>query len=183
MRLSKPRVEMMEQSDWDEEQNQLMNRNFPDLVPPNIHKTIIHHTKLMKRWSVFANHVLNKSTLPGREREMAILRTGWLCRAGYEWAHHVEIGKREGLTQEEIEAIKQGSDDPIWSDIDKSLLKAVEELLNDCFISDDTWNALSKKFNQQQLMDIVFAVGNYNLVSMALNTFGVQLEDGYVNEV
>ena len=183
MRLSKPRVEMMEQSDWDEEQNQLMNRNFPDLVPPNIHKTIIHHTKLMKRWSVFANHVLNKSTLPGREREMAILRTGWLCRAGYEWAHHVEIGKREGLTQEEIDAIKKGPDAPIWSGVDKSLLKAVEELLNDCFISDDTWNALSKKFNQQQLMDIVFAVGNYNLVSMALNTFGVQLEDGYVNEV
>ena len=183
MRLSKPRVEMMEQSDWDEEQSQIMNRNFPELVPPNIHKTIIHHTKLMKRWMVFANHVLNKSSLPAREREMAILRTGWLCRAGYEWAHHVEIGKREGLTQEEIEAIKQGPDAQIWSDVDRSLLKAVEELLNDCFISDDTWNALSQKFNQHQLMDIVFAVGNYNLVSMALNTFGVQLEEGYVNEV
>ena len=183
MRLSKPRVEMMEQSDWDEEQNQIMNRNFPDLVPPNIHKTIIHHTKLMKRWMVFANHVLNKSSLPGREREMAILRTGWLCRAGYEWAHHVEIGKREGLTQEEIEAIKHGPDAQVWSDLDRSLLRAVEELLNDCFISDDTWNALSQKFNQQQLMDIVFAVGNYNLVSMALNTLGVQLEEGYVNEV
>ena len=183
MRLSKPRVEMMEQSDWDEEQNQIMNRNFPDLVPPNIHKTIIHHTKLMKRWMVFANHVLNKSSLPGREREMAILRTGWLCRAGYEWAHHVEIGKREGLTPEEIEAIKQGPDAKIWSDIDRSLLRAVEELLDDCFISDNTWNALSQKFNRHQLMDIVFAVGNYNLVSMALNTFGVQLEEGYVNEV
>ncbi|MBW2180444.1 MAG: carboxymuconolactone decarboxylase family protein [Deltaproteobacteria bacterium] len=183
MRLSKPRVEMMEQSDWDKEQNQIMNRNFPDLVPPNIHKTIIHHTKLMKRWMVFANHVLNKSSLPGREREMAILRTGWLCRAGYEWAHHVEIGKREGLTQEEIEAIKHGPDAQVWSAVDRSLLRAVEELLNDCFISDDTWNTLSQKFNQQQLMDIVFAVGNYNLVSMALNTFGVQLEEGYVNEV
>jgi alkylhydroperoxidase family enzyme len=174
---------MLEKPDWDEEQNFLMNRNFPDMEPPNIHKTVINYTKLAKRWMVFGNHVLNKSSLSGREREMVILRTGWLCRAGYEFAHHVEIGKREGLTQEEIDAIKQGPDAQLWSDVDRSLLKAVEELLNDCFISDDTWNALSQKFNQQQLMDIVFAVGNYNLVSMALNTFGVQLEEGYVNEV
>jgi len=174
---------MIEPSDWDEEQKEIMNRQFPDRVPPNIFKTIIHHAKLMKRWMVFANHVLNKSSLPAREREIAILRTGWLCRAGYEWAHHVEIGKKEGLTAEEIDGIKQGPDAPLWSDDDRNLLKAVDELIHDRFISDNTWNALSRIFNQHQLMDIVFAVGNYNLVSMALNTFGVQLEKGYENEV
>jgi len=30
-------------------------------------------------------HPRRKSTLPPREREIVILRTGLLCRSGYEW--------------------------------------------------------------------------------------------------
>jgi len=41
-----------------------------------------------------------------------------------------------------------------------------------------TWAALSAKYDDQQMLDVVFTVGQYTLVSMALNTFGVQLDDG-----
>jgi 4-carboxymuconolactone decarboxylase len=58
------------------------------------------------------------------------------------------------------------------------LLKAVDELHNDSFISDETWNALTQTYDTKQMMDLVFAVGQYNLVSMALNSFGVQLDPG-----
>jgi 4-carboxymuconolactone decarboxylase len=117
-------------------------------------------------------------TLPPRERELLILRIGWLCQAEYEWGQHVIFGKGAGLTDAEIARIKEGPDAAGWDPFDATLLRAVDELHADALISDATWTALSQRYNTQQLMDVVFAVGQYNLVSMALNTFGVQLDKG-----
>ena len=88
------------------------------------------------------------------------------------------FGKAAGLTDAEIERIKAGPEAPGWAPFDATLLRAVDELHKDAFISDKTWGALSERYNTEQLMDVVFAVGQYNLVSMALNTFGVQLDKG-----
>jgi alkylhydroperoxidase family enzyme len=148
---------------------------FPAL---NIFRTLANYPKLAKRWMVFANHILAKNSLPPREREILILRIGWLCSAEYEWAQHVVIGKREGLSDDEIRRIGVGPDAPGWSELDRALLRATDELWNDAFVGDATWSALAKHLNEQQLMDVVFTVGNYNLVSMALNTLGVQLDPG-----
>ena len=144
----------------------------------NIFRTLAHHPKLMKRWLVFGNHVLGRSTLPPRERELLILRIGWLCRSPYEWGQHVKIGLGSGLTQAEIDRIAKGSDAPGWSEPDRALLRATDELHADAFVSDATWGQLAKHWSVQQLIDLVFTVGQYNLVSMALNTLGVQPESG-----
>jgi 4-carboxymuconolactone decarboxylase len=63
----------------------------------NLFRVLMHHPDLVRRWTVFAGHVLRKQTLPARERELLILRIGWLNQAEYEWAQHVEIAKREGI--------------------------------------------------------------------------------------
>ena len=112
-----------------------------------------------------------------RHREILILRIGWLCQAGYEWGQHVLIGKASGLTDSDISAIKEGHQASNWDDIEALLIKATDELHQDAFVSDATWNGLEKSYSQEQLMDLVFTVGQYNLVSMALNSFGVQAED------
>jgi 4-carboxymuconolactone decarboxylase len=143
-----------------------------------IFRTLARHPSLMKRWLVFGNHVLGKSTLPARERELVILRVGWLCQAGYEWGQHVLIGRTAGLSDEEIERIAQGPEEKGWSAGDRWLLRATDELHGDAFISDATWQALAETFSVQQLMDLIFTVGQYNLVSMALNSLGVQPEEG-----
>lgn len=177
MRLSQPRIPPLEVSEMTPEQLREVERAAFD-KPINIHKTLARHHKLLKRWMVFASHVLNKSTFPARERELAILRVGWLCNAEYEWAQHVVIGKKAGLTDEEIERIKQGPDADGWSGPDQSLLRATDELVVDAFISDAVWSKLQKAYDDQQIIDFIFAVGNYNLVSMALNSLGVQLDPG-----
>jgi alkylhydroperoxidase family enzyme len=146
--------------------------------PLNIFKTMVNHSELMKRWLVFANHILGKSTLPERERELIILRIGFLCRSGYEWGQHVLIARRAKITDEEIRRIKVGPKAAGWSEVDRLLLAATDELHADAHVSDATWQGLAGHFNTQQLMDIVFTVGQYNLVSMALNSFGVQADPG-----
>lgn len=174
MRLEKPRVAPLADAEIDPE----LRERFGSGPILNIFRTLANHPALMKRWLVFGNHVLAKSTLPAREREIAILRTGWLCRSGYEWGQHVGIGKGSGLSDEEIARIAKGSDAPGWSELERALLRATDELHADSFVSDATWAALSQHLSTQQLMDLVFTVGQYTLVSMALNTLGVQPEPG-----
>ena len=181
MRLSEPRLEPLPESEWNEEvRATLRNALRVDGRPANIFATLAHHPKLLKRWLVFGNHVLAKQTLSARDRELAILRIGWLCQSEYEWAQHVVIGRRSGIDEEEILRITEGPDAPGWAPRDALLLRAVDELHADAMISDPTWKALSEHWSTQQRLDFVFTVGQYNLVSMALNTLGVQLDPGLV---
>ena len=143
----------------------------------NIFRTLARHPKLLKRWMVFANHVLFGSTLPARERELLILRAGFRCGSGYEWAQHVAIGRRSGITDDEIRRLSEDPEEAGWAPVDLDLVRAADQLVDDRFIDDPTWSALATRWNEQQMMDIVFTVGQYVLVSMALNTFGVQIED------
>lgn len=179
MRLTAPRVKPLQDDELNDEQKEI----FKPLVRYgrvfNIFRTLIHYPELFRNWLTFANYVLSRrSSLAAREREIAILRIGWLCRAEYEWAQHVIIGKQAGITDDEIKCIAQGPDAPGWSAFDAAIVCAADELHKDKIVSDATWKKLSERYNEQQLMDLVFAVGQYNMVSMVLNTFGVQLDSG-----
>lgn len=168
-----PRVTPLEPDAWDDETRAVMEA----VGAVNIFGTLAHHPKLLKRWLVFGAHVLAKSSLPARERELAILRVGWRCNCVYEFGQHTVIGLAAGVTDEEIRRLCIPELDG-WSEVDATLLRAVDELVADQVISDTTWNALSRDWDTQQVMDLVFATGQYVLTCMALKSFGVQLEEG-----
>jgi len=177
VRVSTPRIAPLAPEELGPEAHKVMG-SFKGDAPLNIFRTLAQHPDLLRRWLVFANHVLGKSTLAPRPRELAILRIGWLCRSAYEWGQHVVIGRDCGLSDADIQALKAGPEGGHWSEEERWLLRAVDELYLDAHISDRTWAALADSWSQEQLMDLVFTVGQYNLVSMALNSFGVQPEPG-----
>ena len=177
-RLSQPRIPPVQKDQWTAEQKAILEPLERQRRLYNVFSTMANHPDLARDWLVFANHVLRKCTLPPRDREILILRIGWLCGAEYEWAQHTRIGKAVGLTDDDLAHIRQGPETGGLSKNDRLLLKAVDELHADAFISDETWNALAATYDTKQMMDLVFAVGQYNLVSMALNSFGVQLDAG-----
>jgi 4-carboxymuconolactone decarboxylase len=179
MLLNDPRVSPLPESDWNDETRELMESLRRDGQVYNIFRTLARHPQLLKRWLVFGSHILSKSTLPPREREIAILRMGWLCRAEYEWGHHVAIGKDAGLSTVDIDRISKGPDAAGLDPFESTLLRAIDELHANSFIGDATWKALAERYTTEQLMDLVFTAGQYKLVSMALNSLGVQLEEGF----
>lgn len=174
MRLKKPRLEPLEADELAED----IRASFGDAPMLNIFRTLAHHPELMKRWLVFGTYILTKNTLSPRDRELAILRVGWLCTAEYEWSQHAAIALRSGIDAEEIQRVTLGPGAEGWSDKERALLQATDELVGDAFVQDPTWAVLDGFYTKEQLMDLVFTVGQYNLVSMALNTLGVQLEEG-----
>jgi 4-carboxymuconolactone decarboxylase len=169
---SEPRLAPLPRDQWDDE----IAAIFPDPAL-NIFGTMVRHPKLLKRWLVFGNHILAKSTLSTRDRELLILRAGWNCRAPYEWGQHVAIAREAMISDDDIARVAEGPDAG-WSDREATLLRAADELHADQGMSDATYAALARDYNEQQLLDIVFTVGQYTLVSMALNTFRVERDDG-----
>jgi 4-carboxymuconolactone decarboxylase len=176
VRLKQPRIPPTDEANWTEAQQSVFRGQQMRGRVANIFRTLANHEKLAKRWLVFGNHILAKSTLSPRDREIAILRMGWLCQSAYEWGQHVLIGKAAGLSDSEIARIKEGSAAVCWSKHEAALLDATDELRHDAFITDSTWAILKETLNDQQLMDLVFTCGQYNMVCMALNSFGVQLD-------
>ena len=177
MRPVKPRVSPLAPSEWSAEQQALLEPFVKSGTVWNVFKTLVRHPALFKRWLPFANHVLFKQTLSPRDREILILRIGWLCRAPYEWTQHVQIGLRAGISEAEVDRIADGPDAPGWNEHDAALVRAADELRTDSCLSDATWNTLSKQYSMVQMVDVVFTVGQYNMVSMALNTLGVAIDD------
>ena len=167
-----PRLKPLPRADWDEETKALLGSSSL-----NVFATFAHHPKLMKRWMVFANHVLAKSTLPARDRELLVLRTGWNCRAPYEWGQHVAIARAIGFSDDEIARIAAGPDAEGWADADALLLRAADELHLEQTLSDATYAALEARYDVQAMLDLVFTVGQYHLVSMALNAFRAERDD------
>ena len=122
--------------------------------------------------------MLGRNSLSPRDREIVILRIGWLCRSGYEWTQHHRIGLQSGLTADEIERIKLGAGAEAGPRPSARCSSATDDLNRDHFVSDATWAELTKHFSERQCMDVVFTVGQYTQVSMILNSFGVQLDPG-----
>lgn len=177
MRLTKPRIAPVQDADLTDEQKEILAPMGERVL--NIFRTMVQAPKAAKGFLAWGNYVLSKKNdLPAREREIVILRIGYLCRSGYEWTQHTPIGIRAGLTEEEVARIKAGAEAPGWSPADQALLRASDELHHDQFITDAAWAALKAHFSDKQCMDVVFTAGQYTQVSMILNSFGVQLDAG-----
>jgi 4-carboxymuconolactone decarboxylase len=178
VRLKEPRLKPLAQSEWTEEQQKILAPLIRDGNVLNVYSTMVRHPKMTEKWLSFASYILRRSTLPARDREILILRIGWLCRSEYEFGQHTLLGIASGLSPEEVIRITEGPDAPGWEPFDAALLRAADELHADSFISEDTWKALANRYDEKQLMDAVMTVGQYHLVSMLLNTFGVQPDPG-----
>jgi len=135
--------------------------------------TLARHPELARSFLGFNRHLLFESTLPPRARELLILRTAAICGSAFERVQHEVIARREGIDDATIARTVDGPDAPGWSPDDGALIRATDELLTTYAISDTTWEQLARALDDRQLMDLVFTVGSYALLAMALNTFGV----------
>jgi alkylhydroperoxidase family enzyme len=140
--------------------------------------TMVRHPKLMQQ-QVGLSMQLAQGALAPRDRELAVLRTAWLCQAPYEWGEHVQIGKRvAGFTSEEIERITTGSAAPEWDEHERAILRAVEELFADAMISDETWRILASLLDDRQLLELPVLVGYYQSVAYLQNAVRFRLRAG-----
>ncbi|WP_406281098.1 carboxymuconolactone decarboxylase family protein [Nocardia sp. NBC_00881] len=141
--------------------------------------TLAHHEDALRRFLVFGNHVLGKNTLPLKSRELMIVRIAARAQAAYEWDQHVRIARRAGLSDVEIMAAATGS----WNELDQLdqvLLAATDSLIDGQRVDDELWRRMASTLSTQQIIDVLYTVGQYLTIATVINTLGVQPEGDLV---
>ncbi|WP_087623532.1 carboxymuconolactone decarboxylase family protein [Aeromicrobium sp. PE09-221] len=146
-------------------------------VEVNIYSTFVRHPRLFEPWRSVAHALLFDGQLPPRERELAILRTAWRADCDYMWAQHRRHAANAGISEEEVEAVAV-EDVSAWSDDDRLVLVASDELTRDADLSTETWSALRRRWSEEDVMEFVVLVGGYRLTASMLNSFRVPLDEG-----
>ena len=142
---------------------------------PSVFGVMLKHPGLFRCQMEIGVELLGRGAITPRERELAILRVGWLCGAPYEWGEHVEIAKRYGVSADEIERVTEGSSAAGWNEHDRAIVKAVEELLGEQLISDQTWDVLARSWTERQLIELPVLVGQYFMIALQQNAIRVRL--------
>jgi len=173
-----PRIPPLPEDERDERVVELLDPLKVDGADLNIFATLARHPRLFKRWSAFGGTLLYRGELSERDRELLILRTAFNCRAHYEWGQHARIARAAGLSDEEVDRVAKGPDEPGWDNFETSLLRAADELHRDAVVSDPTWAALAERYDERQLIEVCMLVGQYHLGAFALNSLGVEREPG-----
>lgn len=135
--------------------------------------TFLHHPALARAFHTFNGHILFATTLSARQRELVILRVAHLRDSTYEWDQHVLLAHDQDIRNDEIAQVAAGPDADGWDPLEAALVRAADELLDTARITDETWAVLAEGLDTQQLLDLVFTVGAYDLIAMAFLTFGV----------
>jgi 4-carboxymuconolactone decarboxylase len=187
--MSTPRIPPLPREEWDADLRTILERPFTGMVSTpgeatltlgenNIFSTLARHRSLFTRWMRFGGYLLGGGVLPARERELLILRTGYNCGSAYEWGQHVRLALAVGLARAEIERVAEGPEADGWSEADRTLLRAADELNRDAKISSDTWARLAGTYDERGLIEITMLVGQYHMVAFALNSLEVELDEG-----
>jgi 4-carboxymuconolactone decarboxylase len=177
-----PRIPPLPPEEWDDDLRPILDGRLDGtstrLGDNNIFSTLARHKDLFKAWLPFGGHLLWGGTLPARERELLILRTGWNCGSAYEWGQHVRIALAAGVDRAEILRVAGGPAAEGWSAADAVLLRAADELHADAKISGPTWARLAESYDERGLIEITMLVGHYHLVAFALNSLEIDLDAG-----
>jgi alkylhydroperoxidase family enzyme len=187
-----PRIAPLPPEEWDERLTRLLEGSPGGTDEPmHIYTTLARAPDVFRRWIAFGGALLF-GTLPGRLRELVILRTAMRFGGAYEWAQHIGLAEREGVSAAEIEAV--GSERPgvhsdvspgvspgvssgvSWSPLEAAALRAVDETADDGSVSDTTWDELASHLDDAELIELLMLIAHYMMLTTVLGSLRVPLE-------
>ncbi|MFI7413064.1 carboxymuconolactone decarboxylase family protein [Streptomyces sp. NPDC049627] len=180
-RQARPRLMPLPEERWDARTRKLLATapQDPGGRVPNIFSTLVRHPDLYEHFMPFGGQLLRTGRLPGRLRELLILRTAWNTGARYEWGRHLPLAKAAGVSDADIDRLTAGVEAPGWTDVERHLVRAADELNRSAQVSDATWEVLADHFGDAELIEVVMVVGQYHMVAFFLNSTGVELDPGF----
>ena len=154
-------------------------RIMPSGEPPlALFRTIALSPRAWKKFR--AGSLLDDGPLTLRQREIVIDRVCARTGCEYEWGVHVAIfAERARLTEEEIAAtVNRPPDAACWTESEQVLIRVVDALHDRATLGDDDYEALSRWYDIDQILEILMLAGFYRTVSYLANVLAMPLEEG-----
>lgn len=143
-------------------------------TPPNLFLTLGRHRKLFRGWLRFAGRLMPGGTLPRRETELVILRVAHRRDCHYEFDHHVRLGRRAGVTAADVERLTAGPADGGWTPRERAMLLAVDMLVRDHDIDDETWAELTSHLDTRGAIELCLLASHYDMLATTIAALRIQ---------
>ena len=142
--------------------------------PPNLFLTLGRHPRLFRGWLRFAGRLMPRGRLPRRDTELVILRVAHLTACEYERVHHVRLGRRAGLTDDDLARVAEGPLADGWAARERAILAAVDALHGERDLDDARWTALRGHLDQRETIELLLLAGHYEMLATTINTLRIE---------
>jgi alkylhydroperoxidase family enzyme len=139
----------------------------------NLYRMLLHSPPVAQGWLGLFTAIRQQCELPGRCRELAILRIAVLNGADYEFGAHVPFALAEGLTEAQVEALKAGREPEGLTEIDRAVLAYTDAMTRQVRVPDAVFDAVRKRFDERGVVELTATIAGYNLVSRFLEALQV----------
>ena len=165
-----------------------VDQNAPDIAPLagritaergkvlNLYRMLLHSPPIAEGWLKLFTAIRQQGTLNGRIRELVILRIAVINRADYEFGQHVPFALKEGITQPQIDALRDGETTAFDDPADRVALAYADSMTCDVHVPDAVFDALQPHFDERGIVELTATIAGYNLVSRFLEALQIDPE-------
>ena len=143
--------------------------------PPNLYKALGNHPKLVAAWTEFSKTLRHDTRTPRALRELVILRGAQLMRSEYEWAQHLPMARKAGVSEAQIRDLASWRTSPNFNTGEKAAL-ALGEAVTQGRVSDEVYAEAMRHFDHHDYVELALIAAFYAMVGRMLDAMGVQLE-------
>jgi 4-carboxymuconolactone decarboxylase len=151
----------------------------PERGTPGTIEVLAHRPPMLSSFLTWARILAREGVLSRHDHEILALRASINCRSPFEWGEHLIFARMSGLTDDDIDRIAAGPDAPGWQPHEAALMRCADQLHHGCQIDDATWAVLASRYDEAQLVEIVYVVGQYTMLSMVANGLRVDVPETF----
>jgi AhpD family alkylhydroperoxidase len=144
-------------------------------APPNLYKALANHPALVAAWTEFSKTLRYDTRTPRTLRELVILRGAQLTRSQYEWAQHLAMARKAGVSEAQIAALSGWRNSAHFDAREKAAL-ALGEAVTEGHVSDAVYAEARRHFDHHDYVEIALVAAFYAMVARMLDAMGVELE-------
>lgn len=143
----------------------------------HLYQMLLHSAPVAQGWLNHLTGIRQQTVLSGDIREMVIMRIAYLNRAPYEADQHAPIALKEGMSQAQLDALRDGPLDSVFDDLERAVLAYTDAMTVDVQVSDEIFSAVKKHFEARELVELTATIATYNMVSRFLEALHIHSDD------
>jgi alkylhydroperoxidase family enzyme len=147
-------------------------------TPPNLYHCLANHPRLVAAWSDFSKALRHDTRTPRALRELVILRGAQLMRSEYEWAQHLKMARKAGISDAQIQALSSWKSSNLFDAREKAAL-GLAEAVTQGKVSDEVYAEAMRHFDHHDYVELSITAAFYAMVGRMLDAMGVQLEPDF----
>ena len=144
-------------------------------TPPNLYKALGNHPELVAAWAEFSKTLRHDTRTPRALRELVILRGAQVMRSEYEWAQHLAMARKAGVSEAKIKNLASWRTSSEFSEQEKAALALAEAVTEGC-VSDEVYARAKKHFDDHDYVELALVAAFYAMVGRMIDAMGVELE-------